>query len=64
MYLTLIHHEFAGDTYFPEFEEDDWLLAERQDFATDADNQYPYSFLTYLRKKENQLYRGSRKTTS
>ena len=51
MYLTLIHHDFEGDTYFPEFNRDDWLLTDRQDREKDSENQYSYSFLTYQKKR-------------
>jgi dihydrofolate reductase len=49
MYLTLIHQEFEGDTYFPEFDQDDWTLIDRTDHEIDRENPYPYSFLTYER---------------
>jgi dihydrofolate reductase len=49
MYLTMIHQEFEGDTYFPAFDESDWDLKERRDFDSDDENPYSYSFLTYER---------------
>jgi len=60
MYMTLIHQEFTGDTYFPVFDEDDWIMTERQDYASDAENPYPYSFLTYHKKEESPHLRGSK----
>ncbi|MFQ5930282.1 MAG: dihydrofolate reductase, partial [Acidobacteriota bacterium] len=27
LYLTLIHEDFEGDAYFPQFDESDWLLS-------------------------------------
>ncbi len=30
MYLTLVHDNFDGDTWFPEFPETDWKLASRE----------------------------------
>ena len=53
MYLTRIHEPFEGDTYFPEFESEDWDLTERLDYPADEENPYPFSFLTYLRRKHN-----------
>ncbi|MGW8178120.1 MAG: dihydrofolate reductase [bacterium] len=47
MYLTLIHHDFEGDTLFPEFEENDWKLTDRKDYESDDQNPYPFSFVTY-----------------
>lgn len=46
IYLTIVHHEFAGDVYFPELKPDEWQVVEREDFAADELNPYPYSFLT------------------
>ena len=50
MYLTLIDHEFEGDTYFPDFDQNDWVLIDRADHEIDQENLYAYSFLTYERK--------------
>lgn len=46
MYLTLVHHAFPGDTYFPEFCAAHWQVKERVDCLADAENLYPYSFVT------------------
>lgn len=50
MYLTRIHGEPEGDTFFPEFDEvNEWRLVEREDFEPDARHEYAWSFLTYER---------------
>lgn len=50
MYITQVHADVAGDTYFPEFDDvNEWRLVDREDFEADAKNDYPYSFLTYDR---------------
>lgn len=50
MYITQIHAEVAGDTYFPEFDDvNEWKLVDREDFEADEKNDYPFSFLTYER---------------
>lgn len=51
MYLTLIHHRFKGDTYFPDFDPNDWVEVERQDFEADDRNPYAYSFVVLDRKQ-------------
>lgn len=52
MYITRIHHEFKdADTFFPVVNWDMWEEAERQDFPADDKNPYPYSFITYVRKR-------------
>ena len=49
MYLTLIHHTFQGDAFFPRYEKDEWLEIERVDKSPDENNPYPYSFIVLER---------------
>jgi dihydrofolate reductase len=50
MYLTRIHAEIEGDTFFPEFDDvSEWQLVDSEHFEADEKNEYPYSFLTYER---------------
>jgi len=50
MYITQIHAEVTGDTFFPEFDDvNEWKLVDREDFEADEKNDYPFSFLTYER---------------
>lgn len=42
MQLSYIDGEFAGDTYFPEFDEADWTVSRREDRAG-------YEFVEYLK---------------
>ena len=50
MYITRIHAEIEGDTYFPEFDDvNEWKLVDAEHFEADEKNAYPYSFLTYER---------------
>lgn len=46
MYITLIDTIIEGDTCFPEFSSDDFLLTEEEYF----DGEIPYRYLTYERK--------------
>lgn len=50
LYLTEIHHRFAGDAYFPAFSTDQWREIEREDHAADDANPYAYSFVTWERR--------------
>lgn len=43
MYLSLIKGDFAGDAYFPEFDETEWEVAERTDHPA-------FEFVIYERK--------------
>lgn len=51
LYLTYIHHDFKGDTYFPPWNPDEWEEIEHQDCEPDEVNKYPYSFVTLRRIK-------------
>jgi dihydrofolate reductase len=51
LYITVIHHRFEGDTYFPELDPAEWELVQKQPGTVDAQNQYPHTFTTYERKK-------------
>lgn len=52
MYITRVHEEFKdADSFFPVVNYDLWEEVERQEFAADEKNPYPYTFLTFVRKK-------------
>lgn len=46
LYLTEIHHEYAGDTQFPQWEKEAFVCTEAQDVA----GEIPYTFLTLRRR--------------
>jgi dihydrofolate reductase len=50
IYLTIINHDFDGDTFFPELNNDDWKEKEHENFEPDEKNKYPYSFITLERR--------------
>lgn len=52
IYLTEIHAEFEGDTYFPELNEDEWACVKREDFEKDDRNPYGYTFMVLERIPE------------
>ena len=50
MYLTRVHAEIEGDTWFPDFDDvSEWQLTDAEHFDADEKNDYPFSFLTYDR---------------
>ncbi|ADQ14665.1 dihydrofolate reductase [Halanaerobium hydrogeniformans] len=51
LYLTIIEHEFSGDTYFPEIDFDNWIKIQVKKGVTDCENPYEYYHNIYLRKK-------------
>lgn len=52
MFVTRIHHEFDGDTYFPEIEWGEWEEVSYQKGVKDKNNPYDYSFHIYKRVKQ------------
>ena len=52
MYLTLVHADISGDTYFPEFDPQEWDEISRTQHEADEKNPYAYSFLIYDRKNK------------
>lgn len=50
IYLTIIHHEFDGDTFFPEINKSEWHEVEREDHLPDKENRYAYSFIVLNKK--------------
>jgi dihydrofolate reductase len=47
IYLTEIHQEFEGDTFFPGFALNVWKEVWREDHAADEKNAYPFSFVLF-----------------
>jgi dihydrofolate reductase len=48
--LTLVHHKFKADAFFPEINTTIWEETSRKDFKADDLNKYDYSFVTYKRR--------------
>lgn len=48
LYITLIDHEYEGDTYFPEYNLDDYQLIEKVDLK---ENNLEYHFLKYQKSE-------------
>jgi dihydrofolate reductase (trimethoprim resistance protein) len=50
MYITKIHYEFEGDTYFPEVNFDEWKEVSVEQGVMNDKNPYYYNFHVYERK--------------
>ncbi|HTX05117.1 MAG TPA: dihydrofolate reductase [Steroidobacteraceae bacterium] len=50
IYLTLVHGEFAGDTFFPDFDPTQWADVECHSHPADERNAYAFTFVTLERK--------------
>ena len=44
IYLTRVHANLEGDTFFPVIDESEWNLIQNEDFNADEKHAYPYSF--------------------
>jgi dihydrofolate reductase len=45
--ITLVHHEFEADVYFPKIDSDLWEQVEIESFTADEKNKLDYSFVRY-----------------
>ena len=49
LYLTVVHAEVEGDTFFPPFDQTGWALEEEEHHPADDKHAYPFSFRRYRR---------------
>lgn len=54
LYLTQIHDDFEGDTFFPEFDADEWREIERLDITDDPAVHFDYSFIVLEHKNPDR----------
>ncbi len=47
LYLTIIHHRFEADTFFPEIDKNSWIEEHSIRHEPDEKNIYPYTFIKY-----------------
>ena len=57
IYMTQIHHDFQGDTWFPEISLRRWKQETREDFQADENNLYAYSMIKYSRVRSHRYHR-------
>lgn len=50
LYLTLVHHDYDGDTSFPKVDENEWKEVAREDYECGEKFDAPFSFVDYVRK--------------
>ena len=49
LYLTVVHARVDGDTFFPEFDKDGWVLESDERHEADEKHAYAFSFRCYRR---------------
>lgn len=49
IYLTIVHHNFDADTFFPEINYNEWKEIAHEDHQIDEKHAFPYSFITLER---------------
>ncbi|BAU55270.1 dihydrofolate reductase [Mucilaginibacter gotjawali] len=49
IYLTIVHKDFEGDSFFPEINKSEWKEVSSEDHQPDEKNHLPYSFITLER---------------
>lgn len=52
LYLTQVHASLEGDTWFPQWQKNEWKELSRQDHNADDKNNYNYSFIVYEKIKK------------
>ncbi len=52
IYMTRVHANIEGDTFFPPIDEREWQLKENTDFKADEKHAYDFSFQTWVKSKE------------
>jgi dihydrofolate reductase len=48
--LTLVHHAFEADTFFPNIETEIWTLQQAEKHLKDDKHQFDYTYQTFVRK--------------
>jgi dihydrofolate reductase len=52
IYLTVVHVNVTGDTFFPELSQEQWQLTEQQPHQADEKNPYDYTFQIWKRQEQ------------
>lgn len=49
--LTMVNADFEGDTFFPKFDENDFIITQKKDFNIGEGTPFPMTIITYERKE-------------
>ncbi|MFU8803782.1 MAG: type 3 dihydrofolate reductase [Bradymonadaceae bacterium] len=56
LYLTVVHARFEGDTFFPNFDEEQWEVTCREHHEPDEKNKYPHTFVVLERRAPKPVH--------
>ncbi|MCM4169481.1 diacylglycerol kinase [Arenibacter sp. H213] len=48
--LTRVHESFEADTFFPNFNDKEWILTQKEFHPKDERHDYDFTYLTYVKK--------------
>lgn len=48
--ITVVHHTFDADVFFPEIDSKIWKEISRENFSADEKNKYDFSFVSYQKR--------------
>jgi len=51
LYLTRVHAQLEGDTWFPQWDQSEWQQVKNEDHLADDKNNYNYSFEVLVKKQ-------------
>lgn len=51
LYITIVHHRFTGDAYFPNYTQYKWDIQLEKPYAVDEKNPYAMTFYILQRKR-------------
>ena len=54
LHLTRVHANVDCDVFFPQFNEEDWVVIERSEHPADEKNEYPFTFFLLERQNLDQ----------
>ncbi|KTD21013.1 dihydrofolate reductase [Legionella lansingensis] len=55
IYLTVIHHRFPADAFFPKFDQQAWQISETSIHPKDEKNSYDMTFYLYERNEQRRM---------
>ena len=50
IYLTIIHREFEGDTFFPKLDKEEWEMKSKREYLCDQDNPCDHTYYVFQKK--------------